>query len=160
MLFRSIGHDTLHGAIQRRVRELELEDHVRFHGFLSQIALREHMRQADLLIVSSRHEAGPIVALEAAVSGVPTVGTNVGLLADWAPEAARVVSVGDGPGLSAAAAELCLNEELRLRLASEAQKRATEENADVTTRRIRDLYIVIKNARRPTGNRVLRGTAQ
>jgi glycosyltransferase involved in cell wall biosynthesis len=148
-----IGEDTLHGAIARRARELELEEHIRFIGFLPQPSLREQMCRADLLIVSSRHEAGPIVALEAAVSGVPTVGTKVGLLADWAPEAARVVSVGDGPALGAAVADLSLNENLRLQLAFAAQKRAIAENADVTTGRIQSVYAAMMNAKGRTGNR-------
>jgi glycosyltransferase involved in cell wall biosynthesis len=147
-----IGEDSLRGAIHRRAQELGLDDRIGFYGFVPQAALREHMCEADLLIVSSRHEAGPIVALEAAACGVPTVGTNVGLLADWEPEAARVVSVGDGVALGAATLELFLNEELRLQLASEAQKRAIAENADVTTSRIRDLYITIKNAKRQWRN--------
>ncbi len=138
-----IGEDTLHGAIQLRARETGLEDCVRFRGFLAQAALRESMCGADILIVSSRHEAGPIVALEAAATGVPTAGTNVGLLADWAPEAARVVGVGDGLALGAVIADLSSNEEQRLRLASEAQKRAIAENADVTTRRLQSIYLAM-----------------
>jgi glycosyltransferase involved in cell wall biosynthesis len=143
-----IGEDTLGGAIAQRTRELELDTRVRLHGFLPQPALKEIMRDADLLVVSSRHEAGPIVALEAAASGIPTVGTNVGLLAEWAPEAARVVDIANGPALSAAIADLLEREEQRLRLASKAQERAVAENADVTTRRIRNLYRAMIDARR------------
>jgi glycosyltransferase involved in cell wall biosynthesis len=148
-----IGEDTLHGAARLRTHELGLDNCVAFHGFLPQAALRERVRSADLLIVSSRHEAGPIVALEAAASGVPTVGTKVGLLADWAPEAARVVHIGDGLALGAAIAELSSNEDLRLRLASEAQKRAVAENADVTTCRIQSLYREMVDAKLRAKNR-------
>lgn len=142
-----IGEDTLHGAIQSRARQHGLESFVRFHGFLPQPAVREKLYEADLLIVSSRHEAGPIVALEAAASGVPTVGTNVGLLADWAPEAARVVDVANGVALGGAILDLWSNEDERLRLAAEAQRRAIAENADVTTCRIQSLYQAMKEAR-------------
>ncbi|HEX4158540.1 MAG TPA: glycosyltransferase family 4 protein [Rhizomicrobium sp.] len=155
-----IGEDTLHGAIARRAHQLGLQGHVRFHGFLPQSALRERMREAHLLIVSSRHEAGPIVALEAAASGVPTIGTKVGLLADWAPRAARVVNIGDGLALGAVAAELWSNEDLRLQLASEAQNRAVAENADITTRRIQSLYMAIADAKLRSGNRAARTAAR
>jgi glycosyltransferase involved in cell wall biosynthesis len=148
-----VGKDALHGAVLRRALELGLEKHVRFHGFLSQIALRERMHEADLLLVSSRHEAGPVVALEAAASGVPTAGTSVGLLADWTPHAARVVDVGDSRALGAAVVELCSNEDMRLQLAAEAQKRAVAENADVTTRRIRTLYVAMADSKLRAGNR-------
>jgi hypothetical protein len=72
----------------------------------------------------------------------------VGLLAEWAPEAARVVDIANGPALSAAIADLLEREEQRLRLASKAQERAVAENADVTTRRIRNLYRAMIDARR------------
>jgi glycosyltransferase involved in cell wall biosynthesis len=144
-----IGEDTLHGTIMRRAGELELEAHVRFHGFLSQRALKEYVYGADLLVITSRHEAGPVVALEAAAAGVPSVGTHVGLLADWAPTAARTVDVGDSSALSHAIAGLLADEDERLRLAGEAQKRAVTENADVTTRAIRNLYLSMMEASRP-----------
>jgi glycosyltransferase involved in cell wall biosynthesis len=147
-----VGGDTLGGAIQARALALGLERCVQFHGFLPQAALRERMCSTDILVVSSRHEAGPIVALEAAACGVPTVGTNVGLLADWSPDAARVVAVGDGLALGAAIAELGHDEERRLRIASAAQRRAAAENADVTTRNIRDLYQALVRARRARGS--------
>ena len=56
------------------------------------------MREAHVSVISSRHEAGPVVALEAAAVGVPTVGTAVGHIAEWAPDAALAVPVGDDAG--------------------------------------------------------------
>jgi glycosyltransferase involved in cell wall biosynthesis len=146
-----VGNDTLHGAVQARARELTSEGTVRFLGFLPQGTLRKKMCEADILVVSSRHEAGPIVALEAAACGVPVAGTNVGLLTDWAPHAARVVDVGDGVALGDAVAGLSRNEGLRLRLAFQAQERAISENADVTTERIRGLYREMLAARQAEG---------
>ena len=142
-----VGEDTLHGKIIHRARQLELEGCVRFRGFLPQRALKKYMYAADLLIVTSRHEAGPLVALEAATAGVPTVGTHVGLLADWAPVAARSVSVGDGSALAHEIADLLSREDERLRLACQAQQRAVAENADITTRRIRDVYASMRHKR-------------
>lgn len=143
-VLKIIGEDMLNGRVQRRVHKLGLDQNVRFLGFLPQGALREHVYAADLLLVSSRHEAGPVVALEAAAAGVPTVGTRVGLLAEWAPEAARVVEIGDGAALGGAIAEVLLNEEERLVVAGAAQQRAIAENADVTTDRIRRMYIEMR----------------
>jgi hypothetical protein len=40
------------------------------------------------MVVSSRHEAGPVAVLAAAVAGVPTIGTCVGHIAERAPSAA------------------------------------------------------------------------
>lgn len=128
------------GRIARRAGELGLADRIRFHGFLHHQAMRPLFEKADLLIMTSRYEAGPLVVLEAAVAGVPVVGTNVGHLTEWAPMAARVVEPRDGAGLAAIIAEVLADDDLRMRLAIEAQSRALAENADVTTEQFRKLY--------------------
>lgn len=135
-----VGYDTLNGAMQRLAAELSLAACVTFHGFLPHAQLRPIMERAHLLLVSSRHEADPIVALEAAVAGVPTVGTRVGHLADWAPEAAVTVAVGDHRALATAVVELLADDARRLRIAEAAQARAVREDADSTTRWVLELY--------------------
>jgi glycosyltransferase involved in cell wall biosynthesis len=128
------------GVIQRRAAELGLSQQIRFHGFLPHHEMRPYFEAADVLVLTSRYEAGPLVVLEAAVAGVPSVGTNVGHLAEWAPTAARVVEPRDGEGLALALADVLSNEDDRLQLAARAQERAVAENADVTTRRFRQTY--------------------
>lgn len=136
-----VGEDTLQGEIQAQAERLGLAARVTFHGFLPQPRLLRLMQQADVLIMSSRHEAGPVVVLEAAVMGVPTVGTAVGHIAEWAPHAATAVPVGDSPALARAIAALLDDEDLRLRIANEAFRRATREDADFTERCFRALYV-------------------
>ena len=57
-------------------------------------------------MVSSRHEAAAVVVLEAAASGVATVGTAVGYVADWNPDRAVAVPVQDAEALANAIADL------------------------------------------------------
>jgi glycosyltransferase involved in cell wall biosynthesis len=135
-----VGEDTLHGKIQHLAAQLGLSGKVRFHGFLPQRQLRPVLEEADVMIVSSRHEAGPLVVLEAAVAGVPTVGTKVGHVAEWAPQAALSVPVADPAALAAAIVQMINDEELRLRIAREALSRATLEDANYTARRFQALY--------------------
>lgn len=125
-----VGEDTLDGAVQKLAARLGLGQRVRFHGFKTQAELQPLLARAHLHVISSRHEAGPLAALEAAVLGLPSVGTAVGHLAEWAPEAARVVEPGDAAGLAALIAQLAGDEELRLQLAREVQRRALAEDAD------------------------------
>jgi glycosyltransferase involved in cell wall biosynthesis len=132
-----VGRDK---AVQRQASALGLANQVCFHGFVPHSDLRPYFDRADLLIVTSRHEAGPLVELEAAVAGVPVVGTNVGHLAEWAPFAARVVDPRDSSALARAIIELLSDEDARIALASRAQERALAEDADATSRRFRDLY--------------------
>ncbi|HEY3730547.1 MAG TPA: glycosyltransferase family 4 protein [Steroidobacteraceae bacterium] len=135
-----VGEDTLHGEIQALAEQLQLTDRVRFRGFLTQRELRPLVDAADLMLVSSRHEAGPLVMLEAAVAGVPTVGTAVGHLAEWAPQAAVAVPIGNPPALAQAIEQLLADEDRRLELARQAQQRAILQDADYTAERFLRVY--------------------
>jgi glycosyltransferase involved in cell wall biosynthesis len=135
-----VGEDTLSGEIQALASQLGLSERVRFQGFLTQRQLRPLLEAADLMVHSSRHEAGPLVVLEAAVAGVPTVGTSVGHIAEWAPDAAISVPVGDWARLGAAIRHVLEDEDLRMSIAREALKRAVREDADHTAERFRELY--------------------
>lgn len=125
-----IGEDTLNGEVQALAARLGVAPRVRFHGFKTQAELRPLLAQAHLHVITSRHEAGPLAVLEAAVLGVPSVGTAVGHLAEWAPDAALAVVAGDAPGLAALITRVAADDALRLRLAREAQRRALAEDAD------------------------------
>ena len=129
-----IGIDTLGGAVQAQARALSLDDGlVRFHGFLPQAGCRSWVAQADLLVMASRHEAGPLALLEAAVAGVPGVGTAVGHFAEWAEQgAALAVPAGDDEALARGILRLGADEPLRLALARRAQALACAEDADHT----------------------------
>ena len=135
-----VGDDTLQGEVQRLAAHLGLERRVRFLGFRTQRELRPIMAAADLLVMSSLHEGGEMVTLEAATLGVPTVGTAVGHIAEWAPSAALAVPVEDWAALAATIRSVLADEELRLRLAGAAQRRAMLEDADYTVREFEALY--------------------
>jgi glycosyltransferase involved in cell wall biosynthesis len=143
-----VGVDTLQGEIQALAAHTGLSEQVRFRGFLTQRQLRPVMEAADLMVITSRHEAGPLALLEAAVAGVPTVGTAVGHVAEWAPDAALAVAVGDSAGLACAIGRVLSDEALRLRIAREALRRATREDADHTAQRFQALYSSLPAARR------------
>jgi glycosyltransferase involved in cell wall biosynthesis len=138
-----VGDDTLRGEIQSLTAELGLAARVEFLGFLTQRQLRPVVEAADLMILSSRHEAGPLAMLEAAVAGVPTVGTAVGHIREWSPAAAACVPVGDSTQLAEAIGRLLADEDLRLRIAREALRRATSEDADYTAERFQRLYAAL-----------------
>ena len=135
-----VGEDTLHGEIHALAAELYLTSRVRFHGFLTHRQLRPLVEAANLMVVSSRHETGPVAVLEAAMAGVPTVGTCVGHIAEWAPHAALSVPVRDAAALAGAIGRMLADEELRLAIARDAQQRALAEDADHTALRFRELY--------------------
>lgn len=135
-----VGVDTLQGEADRLMRKLGLEKQIRFLGFKTQRELRPLLETADLLVMSSRHEAGPLVLLEAAILGVPAVGTAVGHFAEWSGSAAVAVPVGDPPSLANAIRLVLEDEGLRLDLATAAQRVAVLEDADFTLRAFEALY--------------------
>jgi glycosyltransferase involved in cell wall biosynthesis len=135
-----VGLDTMGGAMQTSTAARHVEAQTRWHGVMRREALRELMDRADVLVVTSRHEAGPLVVLEAAVAGVPTVGTFVGHIADWAPDAAAGVPVGDAAALASEIAALAHDESRRQRIAREAQRRAIAIDADYTAATFERIY--------------------
>jgi glycosyltransferase involved in cell wall biosynthesis len=138
-----VGDDTLHGEVQSKAAELGLAERVKFLGFLTQRQLRPVVESADLMILTSRHEAGPLAMLEAAVAGIPTVGTAVGHIREWSPAGAVCVPVGDWARLAQGISELMQDEELRLRIAREALRRAVREDADYTAECFQRLYATL-----------------
>ena len=144
-----VGEDTLHGEMQTMTSELGLSEKVRFLGFLPQRQLRPVVEAADVMILSSRHEAGPLAMLEAAVAGVPTVGTAVGHIDEWSPVAAASVPVGDWAQLAKTIGQLLEDEDLRLRIAREALQRAVREDANYTAECFQALYARFSRPRPP-----------
>src|SRR5471032_1334774 len=90
----------MNGAMHRSETAVRLGSAVRWHGLLHRVALRALMGRADLLVITSRHEADPLVLLEAAIAGVPAVGTAVGHIPEWAPDAAVAVPVGNAAAIA------------------------------------------------------------
>ena len=137
---RIVGEDTLDGEMQRLAAQLGIGSCVQFTGYLPHRLLRAQVEAADLCVVTSRHEAGPLALLEAAVVGVPTVGTAVGHVAEWSPQAAESVSVGDDAVLADAIRRLAGDEDARLVLATRAQTRALAIDAKFAATRFCELY--------------------
>jgi glycosyltransferase involved in cell wall biosynthesis len=101
------GDGDLRAPAERAVAEAGLGHRVRFAGTLRQDELATLMQAADVFLLSSAHETGPTIALEALASGLPLASTPVGrvprLLADGGGELAAQHDAG---ALAAAAARL------------------------------------------------------
>ncbi len=135
----SVGEDTMGGMFQRDAAARGLTQ-IRWHGFLTQAELRPIVRAAHLSLVTSRHEAGPVALAEAAMCGVPTVGTAVGHVAELAPEAAVAVPVRDAAALASAIRALADDDARRVRLGAAAQSWALRHDAEWTFTTLDALY--------------------
>jgi glycosyltransferase involved in cell wall biosynthesis len=143
-----VGQDTLHGAVQELAHSFDLDEFLTFHGFLPHSQLRPLFEAADLMVMSSLHEGGEVVTLEAAIAGVPMVGTRVGHTAAWAPDGAVAVPVGDDAELAWAIRGVLSDESARQRLAREAQRLAVENDVNATADRVNALYRRLTDANR------------
>jgi glycosyltransferase involved in cell wall biosynthesis len=135
-----IGEDTLDGAIQKMAAQLGIVDRVVFHGWQPTDRLATLYHRAHLNIVSSRHEASNVTMLEAASTGMATVGTLVGHVADWNPDRAVGVPVADPSALATAISALLDDPGRRQRIADAARRWTLAHDADWTARTFESLY--------------------
>src|SRR5262249_11686103 len=146
-----VGDDTLNGSVQALCRELRIDDRVTFHGFQPTDALAAFYTRAQVHVVSSRHEAASVAALEAASCGVPTAGTAVGYVADWSGAGgALAVPAGDPDALAQAISDLLQDRERRARIAEAARAWTLAHDADWTAAEFERIYAEVASGGRGT----------
>jgi len=135
-----VGTGPLEPELRSLARCLGLSENIRWRGTVPHDQVPGEYQRSDLFLLSSRHEAQGMVALEAAACRVPVVGTAVGVIPELGP-AARISRVGDAGGLADGMAELLDNEPSRLRSGCAARERAVAEySIELSTTRFLDLY--------------------
>lgn len=128
---------------------LGLSEKVHFLGAVPHAAMPPLYHSADIFMLSSRHESQGMVVLEAAASGLPTVGTGVGVVPDLGPSAAVAVPVSDHTALATATTEL-LEDPLRCRrMGSAARERVVRDYAvQPVIERLQSLFADVAGNRR------------
>ena len=113
-----VGEGPLRSTLERRVRELGLDERVRFHGSVQE---PEALYGAfDLVAQASEREGLPNALLEAGAAGCPIVATAAGGSVDIVRDGQTglLVNVGDSEGLTAALRRLVVDADLRSQLGS------------------------------------------
>jgi glycosyltransferase involved in cell wall biosynthesis len=103
-----LGEGTLREEVQEQIAAMNLTDRVSLMGHVREI--EPFLAQADALLITSRYEGGPAVAVEALAAGLPVVSTDCSfLLRDLltSPEAGRLVASRKPAGLAAALDAVC-----------------------------------------------------
>jgi glycosyltransferase involved in cell wall biosynthesis len=97
-----IGDGTEREALERQATELGLRDRVAFKGWVPNAS--ELVSEFDVVVMPSRYEGLPHVAVEACRAGVPVVATRVGGLAEIVHDGENgwLVPVDDPPALAQA----------------------------------------------------------
>lgn len=147
-----VGEDTLGGAIQKLCGELGLARAVKFHGFKPSPVVADMMRRSHLLLHTSLHETGPVVFVEAAATGLPVVGTCVGMIDDFRDSLCVGVPVRDDDSLARSTIRLLRDATRRADLSQRLREWAVENNVDQTAHRWEELYNELgggKNRKQP-----------
>jgi glycosyltransferase involved in cell wall biosynthesis len=136
-----VGSGPLEPVLRSLAGRLGVENVVRWRGSIGHELMPGEYARGQLFVLSSRHEAQGMAALEAAASGLPVVGTRVGVVPELAPDAARVAPVGDAVGLADGIAELLDDPRARMGLGCSARElAATEFGLERCASRFLDLY--------------------
>lgn len=97
-----IGGGSLDQALRRQARDLRIANLIDFAGPLDSEAVREHLRRADVFVLSSHSEGMPLALMEAMACGLPCVATRVGGVAEIGEELVTMVPPGQPFSLGAA----------------------------------------------------------
>jgi glycosyltransferase involved in cell wall biosynthesis len=135
-----VGEDTLDGELHAQAASLGIADRVSFHGYLPNDQLQPIFASAHAYVQSSRHEGAGLAVMEAAASGLPIVGTRVGYVADWQPDAALAVDPQNPEQLAIAIGRVLTDDVLRARLAAGARAIAQAHDVQWTARALEPLY--------------------
>lgn len=72
-----VGDGEARAELEQKAEQLGLGDRVRFLGYQSQTAVRQHIQEADIFVLPSFAEGVPVVLMEAMAAGIPVVTTQI-----------------------------------------------------------------------------------
>jgi glycogen synthase len=142
------GSGTAEPELRRQARELGLEAHGTFLGWIGDDVLHSLYRISDLTVVPSIYEPFGLVALEAMASGCPCLVADTGGLREVVPneDVGLRFRSRDPRSLGAMAERLLTDDELRDRLVAEASEHVLSFDWADVAREVADLYEAIAAA--------------
>ena len=142
MTFSVVGadHGEL-GAARALIRELGLQDVVRYEGALEPERIQERMAAADVLVVPSAIEPFGMVALEAMAAGTPVVMTDTCDIAEqMRARGAALVCPAEPDALAVAVRQALRPEQRRVLVAEGLRAIETEYSIDAVVDRLEGIY--------------------
>lgn len=134
--------------LERAVRAVDLERHVRLSGFVSDEDLATRYAAADGAVFLSEYEGFGLPALEAMARGIPVVVSNRPSLGEIFGEAAVEVDPRDEPAVEAALDCLLTDEAIRADLVARGRALAARYSWQDTARRTREVLAAAARAGR------------
>jgi glycogen synthase len=136
------GSGTAERELREQARELGLDEHGSFLGWIGDDVLHSLYRIADLTVVPSIYEPFGLVALEAMASGCPCLVADTGGLREVVPneDVGLRFRSRDPESLAAMAERLLCDRELRERLVAEASEHVLSFDWTDVARQVGGLY--------------------
>lgn len=124
-----VGAGPLRRALEEQVQRSSLGSQVRFHGRLTQSAIADLLRDADIMVLPSMLECGGAVVLEAMASGVPVIAAKWGGPIDYITADTGILVPPATPGvfvdeLGEAMLWMARNSEARAKMGEAGRQRA------------------------------------
>jgi len=129
-----------YAAIERRVRDLRLDEQVRFVGFVSPVELRALYRLARCMVFPSTFEGWGLPMVEAFQEGLPVACSDATSLPEVAGGAALLFSPHDPRAIAHGVRQIWVDDALRARLVERGRARAEELTWVRSAARFRALY--------------------
>ncbi len=131
------------------VRQLGLQDRVRFPGFLDMQGKLREGAAADVFINTNHVDNMPVAVVEAGALGIPVVSTSVGGITDLLAEGetALLTPDGDVEAMTAAIRRLLDDESLAARLSAGARSLAERSAWEWVRPQWEDLFRTVLQAR-------------
>jgi colanic acid/amylovoran biosynthesis glycosyltransferase len=138
------GDGELRGAIEERVRSLDLQKHVRITGWISSAQVRAELEAARALVLPSFAEGLPVVIMEAMALHRPVVTTYVGGIPELvrSGESGWLVPAGDADALTdAIVACMAADQDSLARMGAAGRARVLERHdVDVEASKLARLF--------------------
>jgi glycosyltransferase involved in cell wall biosynthesis len=135
-----VGDGPERPALEKKVKELHLDEMVVFVGFQSNVA--PYYQIADMAVLPSHSEGSPYALLEAMAAGVPIIATSVGGVPEIATdgENALLVNRQNPAQLAARILDLLNDSQLRERLSVAGKERVRHYDPETYRRSLVELY--------------------
>ena len=146
--FNIVGEGTLMKKMQKKVEKYNLQNKIKFFGFIKHEDVVEHYNNLSIFIAVSLRESFGVSILEAAACGVPSITSNVGGLMEvnLNNKTGMVIEPNNPNMLANSIVDLCDNEEIRRNMGNFARKRVERDfNWNNNVNQMLSIYEKFKN---------------
>ncbi len=141
-----LGKGEEEAALKALAEELGISNRIDYVGYVDNV--EDHLKCADVFLLSSHYEAQPLCVLEAMAAGLPVVSTAVGGVVDIVTDNGILIEPGDTVAMAAAMERLYLDGSLRSRMSGRSARNAGAFDVSTTVAGYSELYCRLAGGKR------------